>query len=109
VDTCTVIPVNRDHLRLAFNKLGVPESSYSFSGPGQGECYVIEPDDDGWITYYAERGKRRSLTAFTSEDTACKFMLGWFCGALDLAVGSATQRTDLPAPDRRLLVALTPD
>lgn len=54
VEGCTVIPVDRDHLRLAFNKLGVPDSSYSFSGPGQGECYVIEPDDDGWITYYSE-------------------------------------------------------
>ncbi len=44
--------------------------------PWQSECYVVTERDGGWVAYYAERGLERSLTAFATEDEACRHVLG---------------------------------
>ena len=44
------------------------------SGPSS-ECYVIRQNGNVWETYYAERGLRRGLQTFPTEEAACSDLL----------------------------------
>lgn len=50
---------------------GVPEWMYTVGGLGGGEIDGIGHDENGnWITYYSERGARRGIQTWPSEEEA---------------------------------------
>ena len=62
--------MTRNELVGAILELDIPSDSYSFDGPGGGECYAVEADGCGWITYYSERGEKKSKHFFSTESEA---------------------------------------
>lgn len=78
--------MDRLDLREALEKERVWPRSYSISGitrPPIEEQYVLEEDRGRWLIYYLERGEKRSLRVFLSEDAACRYFLGWILGTED--------------------------
>jgi hypothetical protein len=65
-------------LAALLRRHGVPEHYYCLDGGlGAGECYGLEPADGGWRVYYSERGHKNALDRVTSEDAACRALLGY--------------------------------
>jgi len=62
--------MTRDQLISTIDALRIPSSAFSLDGPGGGECYAIEAEGLGWITYYSERGQRSSLRFFPDQSDA---------------------------------------
>ena len=62
--------MTRGELVDALLRLQIPSSAYSLDGPGPGECYCLEADVGSWTTYYSERGLRRSIVRYSSEEQA---------------------------------------
>jgi len=62
--------MRRDKLIEELANLGIPASAVSFDGPGGGECFAIEAEGGGRVTYYSERGNRSSVRFFDEEASA---------------------------------------
>jgi hypothetical protein len=67
--------MNRKKLIEELVNLGIAVSAVSFDGPGGGECYAIEAEGSGWVTYYSERGSRSAVKFFDSEAAASQDLL----------------------------------
>ncbi|WP_295456014.1 hypothetical protein [uncultured Thiodictyon sp.] len=64
--------MNLSQLLNIFRKQGVPDHFYSIGGLGSGECYGIEKANEKWVIYYSERGVKKVLSIYSSEDAACQ-------------------------------------
>ena len=67
--------MNIAQARQFLKEENVPEWLYCFGGLGGGECYGIEPSLIGWHVYFSERGSRRSVKEYESEEDAVKDFL----------------------------------
>jgi hypothetical protein len=67
--------VLRSRFSAAAAELGIRESSFCLDGGMPPETYVLAIEDGGWIVYYSERGKRRNVASFDTEDEACDELL----------------------------------
>ena len=52
-------------------KKNVPKDLYSLDGGLPNEAYCLEKTDDGWQTYYSERGCKTGVKKFSNESDAC--------------------------------------
>lgn len=62
--------MKRDELIRTLKELDIPENAFHFDGPGAGECYCIEANQNGWVIYYSERGQRTIISTYASENEA---------------------------------------
>jgi hypothetical protein len=67
--------MNRNALRAAAEREGIPESAYSLDGGLPPDRYVLAVVPGGWIVYYSERGERTGETVFETEDEVCSYLL----------------------------------
>ena len=49
--------------------------SYNLTGTRADEAYVLAIRPGGWVTFYAERGKKVGRREFDTEDAACADMM----------------------------------
>jgi hypothetical protein len=67
-------PMNRDRLKRILDEQGFNPSAYSLFGGHPSEKYVLDDRRSEWVVYYSERGLESGLTAFPSEDLACRHL-----------------------------------
>ncbi len=48
----------------------------SLDGQRTDETYVLEHRGAGWLVFFLERGRKRDFRKHTSEDAACRDLLG---------------------------------
>jgi hypothetical protein len=58
-------------IRLVASK--IPKLAYCLTGGLPNEAYTIENAGDKWLVYYSERGQRRGLKEFQSEEAASDY------------------------------------
>jgi hypothetical protein len=63
--------MNRERLQEMARREGVRDDCYSLDGGLRSEQYVLAIEDGRWSVYYSERGERRGLASFDTEDAAC--------------------------------------
>lgn len=63
----------------------VPEYDYSLDGGLPNEAYCIGKTQDGWETYYSERGLKSGLKSYTEEEKACEGFLEMIKSSYDLS------------------------
>ncbi len=63
-------------LRDALKRAGIRERAYDIEESSRDEVYCVDRVRDGWVVYYRERGIRRDEEFFSSEDEACRSVLG---------------------------------
>jgi hypothetical protein len=63
--------MNSQELKAEFASLGVPRNAHSV-GADADEAYCLVHENDKWIVYYSERGRRNSAMAFADEAHACQ-------------------------------------
>lgn len=66
--------MNRSDLKTAAQREGIRPESYSLEGGMPPERYVLALEEGGWSVYYSERGRRRGLNSFDTEDEACDYL-----------------------------------
>ncbi len=71
--------MTRKQLQQELTDLKIPLSAVSLDGPGGGECYALEAEGSGWVTYYSERGHRTALRSFALEASANQDLLDRIC------------------------------
>lgn len=67
--------MNRKQLEKILLENKVPNDLYSLNGGLPSEAYCIEKDKDRWQIYYSERGIKRNIGYFESEEEACDCLL----------------------------------
>ena len=67
--------MNINNAKKILIKNDVPHNWYVFGGLGAGDCVGIEKNQEDWEVYYSERGKKRGVKVFLSENEACLFFL----------------------------------
>jgi hypothetical protein len=48
----------------------------SLDGEREDETYVLEHRGRGWLVFFLERGRKRDFRKHSSEDAACRDLLG---------------------------------
>ena len=67
--------MNIAEMELYFKQNNVPDEYYVIDGLGGGEVDGIGKIDGRWVSYYSERGKKRDIKYFDSEDEACNALI----------------------------------
>lgn len=90
--------MNIKQLELYFKQNNVPDKYYVIDGLGGGEVDGIGIIDGRWASYYSERGEKRDIQFFDTEDEACKALIKEVSGIIQEETG-----TPLPAwmPDSK--------
>lgn len=68
--------MDRNTLREQLDSIGIDPEAYSLDGGLPVEKYCLEDRRSSWAVYYSERGLRSGERVFTSEDEACRYLLG---------------------------------
>ena len=82
-------------LELYFKQNNVPDEYYVIDGLGGGEVDGIGKIDGRWASYYSERGKKRDIKYFDTEDEACEALIKEVSEIIK-------EETGAPLPARRL-------
>jgi hypothetical protein len=69
--------VNRQELIAQLESAGVGPQSYSVTHGRSDDCYCLTSSDGMFTTFYWERGERREVREFATEDEACQHFLRW--------------------------------
>jgi len=67
--------MNITEMKTYFEQNNVPDEYYVIDELGAGEVVGIGKIDGRWTNYYSERGKKRSIKYFDSEDEACEALI----------------------------------
>jgi hypothetical protein len=68
--------MDRETLNRLLRRLRIRANAYSLNGGLPDERYVLSAEKNGiWAVYGSERGERVAERRFTSEATACKYLL----------------------------------
>ena len=57
---------------LTENKM-IPEDSYALDGGLPNEALCISMQEEDWVIYYSERGKKTNVAYFNNESEACDY------------------------------------
>ena len=68
------MPFTLDRLRELL--LGQGRTMVSLDGQRTDETYVLERRGAGWLVFFLERGRKRDFRKHTSDDAACRDLLG---------------------------------
>ena len=68
--------MNRSELEQVLVEHKVSPLAYSLAGGLPNEQYVLDQSARGWSVYYSQRGERTRERIFTSEDGACRYLVG---------------------------------
>ncbi len=67
--------MNIKELELYFKQNNVPDEYYVIDELGGGEVDGIGKIDGRWASYYSERGKKRDIKYFDTENEACEALI----------------------------------
>ena len=67
--------MNIEHMKKYFEEQKVPEWYYVIDELGGGEVDGIGCIDGRWATYYSERGEKRNIKFYGTEDEACEALI----------------------------------
>lgn len=67
--------MNTSAMTLYFEQNNVSDEYYVIDDLGGGEVDGVGIIDGRWATYYSERGKKRNIKYFDSEDEACRALV----------------------------------
>ncbi len=84
--------MNIVEMKLYFKQNNVPDEYYVIDSLGGGEVDGIGKVDGRWASYYSERGKKRDIKYFDTEDEACRALIEEVSGIIKEETG-----TPLPA------------
>jgi hypothetical protein len=75
IDILEVILKTKE-LRRILREKNVPDYYYNLDNFGEIDQRVcLEPDGDGWLVYYSERGQMFNLVKYRTEEEACNDIL----------------------------------
>jgi hypothetical protein len=57
-------------------ELLLDDGRVSLDGERDDETYVLECRGHGWLVFFLERGRKRDFRKHSSEDAACRDLLG---------------------------------
>ena len=66
--------MNRQDLLRALDQESVPSDVYDLNGGLLPERLTIAMADGKWLVYYSERGRKKSLGEYETEEEACAFL-----------------------------------
>lgn len=65
-----------EELKLLLKQERISPATYSLVDEDKDEAYSIRYDaENGWYTFYSERGLQSNIKYFQTEDAACKHFL----------------------------------
>ena len=67
--------MNISEIKSYFKQNNVPDEYYVIDELGGGEVVGVGKIEGRWATYYSERGKKRSIKYFHTEDEACEALI----------------------------------
>jgi hypothetical protein len=68
--------MNRNDVEKELKRLNIDWHRYNLAGGDRDDSLVVNQRVDGrWEVYYSERGLRRNIEVFSSEEEACSFLL----------------------------------
>jgi len=79
--------MNIAEMKLYFEQNNVPDEYYVIDGLGGGEVEGIGKIDGRWASYYSERGKKRDIKYFDTEDEACRALILEVSGIIEQETG----------------------
>lgn len=65
--------MNKKELVEKLTEKNIPKDIYSVSGGLPNECFCLNYGER-WEVYYSEKGVKKQLFEFDTEDAACKYL-----------------------------------